>query len=162
MKRGREAGSYRRAVVGVCAGAALAFAAVGGLFEVAQPSVVRGASMWPALADGERILVERVTGELGAFQRHDVVVLEPPGIRGERYVKRIVGLPGDVVVVGAGEIRVNGDSVASGIHTEPMSRRVVVPAGAYFVAGDNFDHSFDSRAFGCVSHERIIGRVVGK
>lgn len=131
------------------------------LLDYLQPSIVRGASMLPALHDGDRILVECVTPKLGAIGRGDVVVLEPPGADGDRYVKRVMALPGDVVREEHGGVFVNGDPVARGI-TNPEPHRWVIPANCYFVMGDNTDHSFDSRMFGPVPQTRIIGRVVGK
>lgn len=117
--------------------------------------------MFPALHDGERILVECVTPRLGSLARGDVVVLEPPGGDGERYVKRIVALPGDIVREDSGTVFVNNHPVARA-HTAPDPHRWIVPPDHYFVMGDNTDHSFDSRMFGSVPQSRIIGRVVGK
>jgi signal peptidase I len=108
---------------------------------------VAGDSMRPTLHDGDRILTNRLAYGLrlplvgtwllrwSAPRRGDVVVLLSP-INGRRLVKRITGVPGDIL--GAGE----------------------VPPGRYFVTGDG-PRSLDSRAFGCVSRERILGRVVG-
>jgi signal peptidase I len=130
--------------------------------QVLQPSIVRGASMRPTLEDGDRIFVECLSPHFGALRRGDVVVLVPPGADGERYVKRIVGMPGDVVAVSDGQIRVNGEVFARGVLTAPLSDRTVVPEDAYFVVGDNVNHSFDSRVFGTVPRARVIGRVVGR
>lgn len=152
--------SRARAILGV-AGAAAFTAVFVMMVEVVQPSIVRGASMVPALADGERIFVERVTPALGALARGDVIVLEPPGADGDRYVKRIVGLPGDVIRESLGTVFVNNEVIVE--HTkDPNSFTFVVPPGHYFVMGDNYDHSFDSRLFGAVEHSRVIGRVMGK
>lgn len=152
--------SFRRAFrLPIVGGGALVFFVA--LFEVFQPSVVRGASMIPTLQDGERILVECVTPRFGAIERGAVVVLEPPFSDGERYVKRVYGLPGDIVTVDGGAVYVNKACVAL-CHNNPEVRTMTVPAGEYFVMGDNFDHSFDSRIFGTVREERILGRVMGK
>jgi signal peptidase I len=130
-------------------------------FEVVQPSIVRGASMVPALHDGERIFVERLTGCFGSLLRGDVIVLEPPGSDGERYVKRIVALPGDVVRGESGLLFVNGERVLTDLGDNDIYQ-IVVPADHYFVVGDNYHHSFDSRRFGAVPQSRVIGRVIGK
>lgn len=150
-----------RFLVASLGGAALLLAGVAGATAVLQPSVVRGGSMWPALRDGERILVEALTPRLGSLARFEVVVLHPPGGDEERFVKRVVGLPGDVIEVGAGLLRVNGEVIATGIAGFPSPRAIVVPEDSYFVVGDNVNHSFDSRSFGCVGASRIVGRVVG-
>ncbi len=130
--------------------------------DILQPSVVRGASMVPTLHDGERILVERMIPLFGSLLRDDVVVLAPPGNDGERYVKRIAALPGDVVRIESGRILVGEDAIVSLPTGEPEPRTIVVPEGSCFVLGDNFERSFDSRAFGTVPLSRVIGRVVGR
>ncbi|MFN0204951.1 MAG: signal peptidase I [Planctomycetota bacterium] len=149
-----------RAILGVAAAAAFTGVFVV-MMEVVQPSIVRGASMVPALSDGERIFVERMTASLGSLSRGDVIVLEPPGADGDRYVKRIVGLPGDVIRESLGTLFVNNEIVAEHLN-DPNSFTFVVPPDHYFVMGDNYDHSFDSRGFGAVEHARVIGRVIGK
>lgn len=132
------------------------------LFCFFEPSVVRGASMRPALADGESIVIDRFTPRFGALSRHDVIVLEPPGAKGERYVKRIAALPGDVIERRRRELFVNGTPVLWGL--EPVQRygAFVVPEHCYYVLGDNTDASIDSRTFGVVPEARVVGRVVGR
>jgi signal peptidase I len=115
--------------------------------SVADLGRVAGRSMQPTLLDGDRILTNKLAFglripcthvELLAWaepSRGDVVVFSSP-LDGRRLVKRIVAVPGD---------RVGSD---------------VVPPGRYFVLGDNAD-SVDSRRFGCVPREHILGRVVG-
>lgn len=140
----------------------LGVALAAGALRCIQPSLVRGASMRPTLEDGERILVERITPSFGALALHDVVVLAPPGLDGERYVKRIVGLPGDVVEVEAGEIRVGGSTIAYCDADRARRERWLVPPGCCFVLGDAVGRSSDSRDFGPVELSRVIGRVVGR
>jgi signal peptidase I len=113
---------------------------------------VAGGSMRPTLLDGDRILTNQLAYGLrlpftnvwpirwAGPQRGDVVVLYSP-VDGKRLVKRIVAVP--------------GDPLEKDCPTEAM-----VPPGMYFVRGDAAD-SFDSRTFGCVPRERILGRVVG-
>jgi signal peptidase I len=132
------------------------------ILEAVYPSVVRGASMRPTLEDGERILIERFTPTFGSILAGDVVVIEPPGLLGERFVKRVVGLPGDVVDVRDGTVWVGDEVVARCGVDAGCAHTWVVPADSIFVLGDNLARSFDSRYFGTVPLAQVIGRVVGR
>jgi signal peptidase I len=110
----------------------LGFAARAAVHIYAIPS----ASMAPTLLEGDHIVVTRC---LGAPERGDVVVFRVPG-SGELMVKRVAGLPGDAVDAGGG-------------------RTVIVPAGTVFVIGDNRQDSFDSRHWGPVPRDLIVGRA---
>ena len=85
-------------------------------------SVVRGSSMEPNIADGDRLLVDRVSYALGDVQRFDVVILASPRDPGVDYVKRIVGLPGDRVELLAGRVRINGEFLERGARDRAGSR----------------------------------------
>jgi len=113
---------------------ALAFAARAAVRIYAIPS----ASMAPTLRPGDRIIV---TPYHGAPAKGDVIVFRAPSSSsGELMVKRIAGTPGEAVDAGAGRI-------------------VVVPAGCYFVVGDNRQDSFDSRNWGPLPRDLIVGRA---
>jgi signal peptidase I len=141
---------------------------------------VSGASMRPTLRSGDRVLVDPSAYHKAAPRRFDVVALHAPGIGGLAF-RRVVGLPGDRV-----QIRpVNGEhqalvqpggrgtwyAVVAGQHvdwggpccsadgTATGGAAVTVPAGAYFVLGDNPAASRDSRVFGFLPRSRIAGRV---
>lgn len=123
--------------------------------------VVRGSSMQPGLEDGDRILVEPWTGLFG-YARGDVAVLRYPLDPTVDYVKRVVGLPGDRIVLGGGRLWVNGELV-----DEPYVENIdataylstTVEPDHYFVLGDNRPRSSDSREFGTVGVELMRGRV---
>jgi signal peptidase I len=123
--------------------------------------VVRGGSMEPGLQDGDRILVEPWSEMLG-YHRGDVVVMRYPLDQRVDYVKRIIGLPGDRIVLGDGRLWVNGELL-----TEPYVESVdkaafvatTVRPGFFFVLGDNRPRSSDSREFGQVSSGLVRGRV---
>jgi signal peptidase I len=135
---------------------------------------VSGESMQPALLEGDRIVVNRLAYSLraplggrllatwAAPRRGDVVVLASPA-SGKLCVKRVAGIPGDEVAIWGPEVLVNGQP-ASDAPFSPISgtaSSLRVPPGHCFLLGDNRDYSVDSRWYGCVEHERIIGCVVG-
>lgn len=139
---------------------ALLFAAWAALFNF---SVVRGASMAPGIYDGDRILVDQLTVSLGSLSRGDIVVLRCPLDPRLDYIKRVVALPGEFVEMVDGKVIVDGvplDEPYVAQQDERASLRMLVPAGAYFVMGDNRRHSSDSREFGVVAVEQMVG-VVG-
>ena len=141
---------------------------------VAFPELVVGSSMEPSFYTGERILVEKVTKYITPFKRGDIVVLHPPGDDNIDYVKRVVGIPGDVVKIVDCRVYVkSGDQ--SFLYEESYLKDGVCTMGGtkikegrsfkiededYLVMGDNREKSMDSRAFGLVSRDRILGRVV--
>lgn len=125
-------------------------------------SVVRGSSMEPNIADGDRLLVDRLSYALGDVERFDVVILAAPDDPAVDYVKRVVGLPGDVVELLGGQLRINGERVDADHGSVPDPEafgRWIVPAGHYYVLGDNRPVSSDSREGWFVPRERVRGKV---
>ncbi|MCB9884926.1 MAG: signal peptidase I [Planctomycetes bacterium] len=128
---------------------------------VVQVSVVKGSSMEPCLHDGDRLVVDRVTHNVGDVHRGDVVVLRYPLNPSVDFVKRVVGAPGDVIAMRAGVLYVDGKPADSYgcIHDHQELAEMTVPEGNFFVLGDNRPISCDSRSFGLVPEELIRGRV---
>lgn len=128
---------------------------------VIQVSIVRGDSMEPALRDGDRLVVDRVTYNLAEVDRGDVVVLRYPKNPDVDFVKRVVALPGDDVALRAGVLYVNGaaaeDFGCIRDDADMAARRV--SDGEFFVLGDNRPVSCDSREFGLVAEHLIKGKV---
>jgi signal peptidase I len=128
---------------------------------VIQVSVVKGNSMEPCLHDGDRLVVDRVSYNLGEVGRGDVVVLRYPRNPEIDFVKRVVGLPGDRIAMRKGVLWVN-DEVADDygcIADHEELPELIVPPEAFFVLGDNRPISCDSRDFGLVEHSLLKGRV---
>jgi signal peptidase I len=124
--------------------------------------VVEGPSMRPTLLSGEWIVVNRVTYRVGSPQRGDVVVFLPPtNAQTDDLIKRVIGLPGETLEIRDGSVWINGrlleETYAAG-STSPENRWQV-GAGEVFVMGDNRSVSLDSRSFGPIPVNEIVGRA---
>jgi signal peptidase I len=131
---------------------------------VAQAFRVQGTSMQPLLADGERIIVNKLAYRFGAIRRGDVVVFWYPRDPSVSFIKRVVGRPGDVVELRGGQLHVNGERVREEyVRTDYRDRDSMppetVPPGYYYVLGDHRTSSNDSRSWGEVPERYIYGRA---
>ena len=138
---------------------------------VAQPFVVSGTSMVPTFQNANYLIVDELTYDFHTPQRGDVIVFHPPiaGETGTYFIKRIIGLPGDTVTIANSVVTVTDAAHPDGeVLTEPYitpdaqgdNFTVTVPAGQYFVMGDNRPASFDSRRWGLLPAKNITGRVL--
>lgn len=132
--------------------------------NVMEAFVIPTRSMAPTLIPGDRILTNKLGISTHTFSRGDVVVFRNPENRRQNFVKRIAGLPGDTIEIKEGKLFINGESMhrdpdSTVSNPIPEATTQTVPAGSYFVLGDNRDHSHDSRAFGFLSHGEITGIV---
>ncbi len=132
---------------------------------VFQPVRVQGYSMLPRLRNNERLFVNKMAFNLGPLRRGDVVVFHYPRDPKQNFIKRIIGLPGDRVVIWGGEVYVNGKRliepyVPARYQDYADYPEVTVPKGEYYVLGDHRDSSYDSRFWGCVPRQDIFGRAV--
>ena len=150
----------------------VAFIIVGGVyFFLGRPFTVSGASMYPTLHNGDRMVLSKV----GDIHRFDVVILKAPDENVE-YIKRVIGIPGDTVEMKSGVLYINGKKVEQPfINTEALAKQTVfmddftlesltgeskVPEGKYFVLGDNRGVSKDSRMIGFIDRSAIEGKAV--
>ncbi len=147
---------------------------VGSLFIVVYlfimaPNQVKGSSMEPTFHTGEYILTSKITYKFRKPERGDVIVFKAPKNPDVDYIKRIIGLPGDTVLVKNGNVFVNGvqlnepyisaatNTWDGGFIQEGVPLKV--PEGYLFVMGDNRPRSSDSREFGPIPEDSIIGQV---
>lgn len=143
---------------------AIALALVIILF-VAQSFLVQGSSMEPSLYDGERLLVDKVTYRFREPRRGEVVVFGYPKDPRRKFIKRVIGLPGDVIEIRDRTLHVNGVPVVEDYIRGPMYQPFgpyTVPEGTVWVLGDNRNNSEDSRFadVGPVPFERLVGRAL--
>lgn len=139
--------------------AALLILLAGGLRFAGGAYSVPSASMEPTLLPGDHLLVIRYFGE--GPERGHVVVFDSPS--GTSLVKRVIGMPGDSVLIDHGNVLINGEPLVETDHVAPSTSEAVtvhvVPQGHLFLLGDNRDHSADSREFGFVPIGAVVGRA---
>ena len=148
---------------------------------IAQPFEVEQDSMVPTVNAGEYVLIDKVSPRFSDYQRGDIVVFNPPSGYSEGgvpFIKRVIGLPGDTVSLengrvfvtpkGGSAVRLDEPYINTDINgsPEPTLTKVpdgtsswTVPDGSYFVMGDNRTVSQDSRVFGPITRDLIIGRA---
>jgi signal peptidase I len=134
---------------------------------VAQPFVVDGESMHPTFENGDYLIVDELTYHFESPQRGDVIVFRYPGDPSIFYIKRIVGLPGETVHIANGVVTITKTNGTQLTLNEPYAvvddatynGTTNLGAGQYFVMGDNRPESSDSRVWGPLPAQNIIGRV---
>ena len=123
-------------------------------------SKVSGSSMYPTYKDGEYVSVN----SFAKIQREDVILLYPDTIIiGDKYIKRVVGIPGDKLIIIDGILYVNGiKNERYPIIKEPgiLKNEITLADNEYFVIGDNVNYSNDSRSIGVIKRSHIIGKVL--
>lgn len=126
---------------------------------------VVGSSMTPTLLSGQLVIINKIAYRLTEPKLGDVIGFYTPGIR-EKVVKRIIGMPGDVIDYKEGILYVNQKAIQN-LTQEKLRKRgdieypYQVPDNSYFVVGDNLNSSIDSRykSIGCITKEQIIGKI---
>lgn len=129
-----------------------------------QPYKVEGSSMLPALLDQERILVHKWVHDPETIHRGDIIVFRSPMNPGKSFIKRVIGIPGDIVAVAGGRVMVNGRQRADLTRRPAGGPATFGPQrigdGQYFVLGDHRSISSDSRHWGLVDYEAIQGKAI--
>ncbi|KMK96839.1 signal peptidase I [Rossellomorea marisflavi] len=136
--------------------------------------VVDGESMMPTLQDGNKLVVNKIGYQIGDLHRFDVLVFHAN--EKEDYVKRVIGLPGDTVTYKNDKLYINGKyyeepyldtykaensggKLTGDFTLEELTGDKKVPKGKLFVLGDNRRGSEDSRYFGFIDREQVVGKV---
>ncbi|HUD44022.1 MAG TPA: signal peptidase I [Patescibacteria group bacterium] len=134
-----------------------------------RPFQVDGISMFPTYKDGEYVLTNIITLRMNKLQRGDVIVFQAPDAPDKDYIKRIIGLPGNTVSLHDGFVYINNEKLNESAYLASDVKSyggaflkdddpVTVPADNYFVMGDNRPMSSDSRTFGFVKFEAVVGK----
>jgi signal peptidase I len=134
---------------------------------IAQPFVVEGLSMHPTFGDGDYLIIDELSYRLQDPMRGDVVVFRYPGNPSIFYIKRLIGLPGEKVTIERGQVSITRPDGSSLVLEEPYvvaedatySGVVTLGEGQYFVMGDNRPKSSDSRVWGVLPEEDIMGKA---
>ena len=129
-----------------------------------QPFFVRGQSMDPNFANGDYLIIDEITYRFRGPERGEVIVFRYPQDPSNRFIKRVIGLPGEEIKIKDGEITIDGGNILDEKYlpddlTTSGDIHIILENNEYFVLGDNRPYSFDSRRFGPLSEEYIIGRV---
>lgn len=133
-----------------------------------QPHQVRGNSMFPNFHDGDYLLTDKISYHLSDPKRNDVVIFTAPRNEDYDYIKRIVALPGETIKLEKQGILINNNPLEQFYLDEEttfggkflgMGEEAIVPQDNYFVLGDNRNHSSDSRDWGFVPKDNIIGKA---
>ncbi len=139
-------------------------------FFVAAPYLVSGPSMEPVFENHDYLIVDRLSYNFGTPERGDVIIFTLPQNPSETLIKRVIGIPGDTVSITDAKVTIANAAHPDGfLLSEPYidpndlggasGMRVTVGPDHYFVLGDNRKVSFDSRLWGMLPRENIIGRV---
>ena len=140
-------------------------------YFIAQPFIVRGASMEPNFEDRQYLIVDEISYILRNPKRGEPIVFHYPRDTSKFFIKRVVGLPGEKIEIKNGRVHIANKEYPDGFTLEesylsPPNRatrpdtQVLLKNDEYFVLGDNRDSSSDSRVWGEVRREFLVGRVI--
>lgn len=134
-----------------------------------KPFYVKGASMEPNFYDHEYLIVDELSYRFRAPERGEVVVFRYPGNPQEYFLKRVIGLPGERVKISEGHVTIYNSAHPEGVAVEesylPKDLSTIgeeittLSDKEYFVLGDNRPNSYDSRRFGPINYDAIVGRA---
>ena len=135
---------------------------------IASAFRIEGNSMYPVLMDRERIIISKIAIKKGNINRNDIVVFYKPNNPKKSIIKRVIGLPGEVIEINKGEIYINNKKIDQPFlrnknksnHESINMKPLLIKQNCYFVVGDNIKKSVDSRNFGAVPKKYIYGKAI--
>jgi signal peptidase I len=140
-----------------------------GISFAVQAVHVEGLSMYATLDDNDYLIANKIDYRLHPPQRGDIIILRPPTDNSKDFIKRVIALPGEKLLIRDGIVYINGRKLDEPYLPEAWttlnnwptngSDGMVMPANEYFVMGDNRNRSQDSRIFGPISRDRIDGKA---
>jgi signal peptidase I len=135
-----------------------------GISFAVQAVHVEGLSMWATLDDNDYLIANKIDYRLHPPQRGDIIILRPPTDNSKDFIKRIIALPGEKILISEGYVYINGRKLDepylpdAWVVLNNFPAKVMGP-NEYFVMGDNRNRSQDSRTFGPITKDRIDGRA---
>jgi signal peptidase I len=138
-----------------------------GISFAVQAVHVEGLSMFATLDDQDYLIANKIDYRLHAPQRGDIIILRPPNNNSQDFIKRIIALPGERLLIRDGIVYINGRKLDEPYLPEAWTTLnnyggdsgTVIPPNEYFVMGDNRNKSQDSRSFGPITRDRIDGKA---
>lgn len=137
---------------------------------IVQPFIVSGASMDPTFATGQYLIVDQLTYHLNNPRRGDVVIMKYPKNPKVYFIKRIIGLPGETLIMNTGKVTIKNNDYPDGLaldetyitkdHRTSDTFEIKLSPTEYFVMGDNRPESSDSRTWGPLDSKYLVGRPV--
>ena len=135
---------------------------------VAQPFVVNGASMDPTFKNGEYLIVDQLSYRFDPPERGSVLIFKYPKDPSKHFIKRVIGLPNETISLNSGKVTIKNSSNPKGFslnepyieHEKKDSFTITLDDNEYFVLGDNRAGSADSRIWGPVPEENVVGRPI--
>lgn len=135
---------------------------------IAQPYIVEGSSMIPTFKDGDYLIVDQISLRVEEPKRGEVIIIKYPKDPKKFFIKRIIGLPGETVIVDRGKVFIqdpeenapvefNEDYI---VYNKDENFKIILKSDEYFVMGDNRAGSSDSRVWGPLPAENIVGRPI--
>lgn len=141
-------------------------------YFIIQPFIVDGNSMQPNFENNEYLLAEKLSYHFRAPERGDVVVFHPPGQESQNYIKRIIGLPNETLEIIDNKVKITNDKYPNGFLldesyiptssktlTQQKDAKFTIGDNELFVLGDNREHSSDSREWGKLPKDNVIGKA---
>lgn len=135
---------------------------------VAQPFVVSGSSMYPTFNDKDYLIVDEISYRFQDIQRNDVIIFKYPENPSKFFIKRVIGLPNEKVIISNKNVIIINEENPNGLNLDQsyvknpslnQGYEFTLKEGEYFVMGDNRTASSDSRTWGAVKEDLIIGKA---
>lgn len=154
--------NWKRAIVDILQTLVMAVILFFGINIISARVRVDGLSMIPTLEHGEFVLVNKISYQWGEIERGDIIVFHYPNNPQEELIKRVIGLTGDTILVQNNQVFVNGKQLNEPYISQApnYSGEWLVTEGKIFVLGDNRNNSNDSKDWGLLPIENVVGKAV--
>lgn len=127
---------------------------------------VEGSSMEPTFSTKDRVITSKISYRIGDIEKGDVIIFQAPDDKEKNYIKRVIGVSGDIVEIRNRKVYVNGkaikeDYLYENAYTDTeINNKWIVDTGKLFVLGDNRMASTDSRKLGVISEDKVKGKAI--